>query len=441
MKNLRQRIYRKNVKMMACLAISLLLLAGCKEEQAHKPTAPNIPVSPDWQTSENSNEMGFYASKGISDEFETTEIGNGFFRVNVPVAGGYVLTYKTTLGTFHIVFETSDKALLTIGLHEGDKVEYASIQQAKLKVPTQYIQAHITGPVKVHSMPGDGNSQTWDSFIEELLNFLIELIKDWKPAPTVPVQLPPNVTPQKHECPLLQKAGGNTDEVHIVEMHAPAGTFEFSYETFTAKDDITVEYEGKPLFQTGCVGASGTETLQFEGKSTSITVRVDADCGGGEPNTEWNFTVDCPKQYAITFSARDFQLIDNLQFGHAFVQFEDPLTPLPQYFGFTPNQLNAATAFCQNVPAQVVDTVEDGAINFRVVLSRDEYNHALSAAKNWSGDYNLCHRNCVHYIISIAQSIRRLNVPVYSGWTRGVTSETPFYYVLDLSLANPQIAR
>ena len=302
MKRLRQKFFAGGgaTATISGLILASALIVGfmmsCNKDNSSKPTAPNIPVFPEEQSSENSNEMGFYATRGVSDVFETTEIGDGFFRVNVPIAGGYVLTYTTTLGTFHIVFEATDKALLTIGLLKGDKVESASIQQAKLKVPAQYMQ-YYSGPVNVYYKPDDGTSLNWESFIEVFLDLLIELIKNGQPTHPVPTPAPsPSIPTKTHECPLLQKAGGNTDEVHIVEMHQPAGTFEFSYETFTAEDSIVVEYEGKPLFQTGCVGANGTKTLEFEGKSTSITVRVDADCGGGEPNTEWNFTVNCPKQ-------------------------------------------------------------------------------------------------------------------------------------------------
>ena len=98
-------------------------------------------------------------------------------------------------------------------------------------------------------------------------------------------------------CDQTTEAGvGGQDETHEIEMGQTSGTFQFQYQTFTQQDQLIVTYEGSQLFDTGCVGASGTETLTFSGSSSKITVEVIADCTGNFPDTtEWNFTVFCPE--------------------------------------------------------------------------------------------------------------------------------------------------
>jgi hypothetical protein len=90
--------------------------------------------------------------------------------------------------------------------------------------------------------------------------------------------------------------GGDTPETHQVEMGTTAGTFQFDWDTASQKDRIVVSYQGSTLFDSGCVGSSGTEQLNFSGNSTKIQVQVFPNCEN--PNltgTVWQFTVHCPK--------------------------------------------------------------------------------------------------------------------------------------------------
>lgn len=97
-----------------------------------------------------------------------------------------------------------------------------------------------------------------------------------------------------NQCSTQQVAGADTPETRVIDLGKNHGTFQFDYETYSQKDRITVTYEGTTLFDTGCVGASGTKNLTYSGSSTSVTVTVQPNCAGGS-GTSWNFTVYCPK--------------------------------------------------------------------------------------------------------------------------------------------------
>lgn len=111
---------------------------------------------------------------------------------------------------------------------------------------------------------------------------------------------------QSHNCPLKQQAGKNVHETHEVDLFiTPPGTFNFSYDTFTARDRIIVTYERIVLLDTGCVGEKIEKNLLIlpenpnvdKGKraSSKIIVSVEPNCQGNENDTEWFFTVDCPR--------------------------------------------------------------------------------------------------------------------------------------------------
>ena len=290
------------------------LMMSCKDDDSSKPTAPNIPVFPEGQSSENSSEISFYSERG-DGEFGAA-VGNiSEFLIGVP-AGDYLLTYQTTLGTFHIVFRAKDSAILHIGLQPGDKVLNASLQKGTVITPSNKEQliAGIwpSGAVDLYYWPGSQPSEVPNLWMEwfkaELAQAIDMIISELVaqgikqlpfPQPSNPQPSQPSNSPQRHECPIKQAQGSDAPETHIVEMFQRAATFEFSWQTYSVKDEIVVEYEGKPLYQTGCVGSSGTQKIHFEGKSTEITVRVNPNCAG-ETGTVWDFTVECPKCYFAT---------------------------------------------------------------------------------------------------------------------------------------------
>lgn len=97
-----------------------------------------------------------------------------------------------------------------------------------------------------------------------------------------------------NKCSTQQVAGADTPETRVIDLGTNHGAFKFDWETYTQKDRITVSYEGKTLFDSGCVGANGTQNLSYSGTSTFVTVTVQPNCAGGS-GTAWNFTVYCPQ--------------------------------------------------------------------------------------------------------------------------------------------------
>ncbi len=78
-------------------------------------------------------------------------------------------------------------------------------------------------------------------------------------------------------------------------MGQSSGMVDFTYDTYSQEDRVLVSYEGVTLFDTGCVGATGTVPLTYNGTSTAITVEVQPNCASpGATGTSWDFSVTCP---------------------------------------------------------------------------------------------------------------------------------------------------
>ncbi len=95
-------------------------------------------------------------------------------------------------------------------------------------------------------------------------------------------------------CSTQQFEGGDIPETRFIDMGRTSGTFDFSYETYVIPDRIVVSYEGRALFDTGCVGAGDSTSLSYSGTSTLIRVEVQPNCEG-DTGTAWDFTVSCPR--------------------------------------------------------------------------------------------------------------------------------------------------
>jgi hypothetical protein len=105
---------------------------------------------------------------------------------------------------------------------------------------------------------------------------------------------PPTPPPPTIQCSVQHGGGDEVPKTAIVELAQPSGTFQFDYDTLTVPDQIIVRYEGNVLFDTGCVGASGSQSLTYSGTSTQVEVQVIPVCAG-DPDTEWYWTVHCPQ--------------------------------------------------------------------------------------------------------------------------------------------------
>ncbi|MBF0344255.1 MAG: VCBS repeat-containing protein [Nitrospirae bacterium] len=95
-------------------------------------------------------------------------------------------------------------------------------------------------------------------------------------------------------CATITKAGGDTPETFDFNMGANSGRFSLEYDTYFIEDEIVVMYEGKTLYDTGCVGKQDSVLISFSGSSPLITVFVNPNCSGGTSGTAWQFVVSCP---------------------------------------------------------------------------------------------------------------------------------------------------
>lgn len=140
-------------KLFGVIALLIFLAGGGALVSCHR-DEKNSPTTPDQNVTALSN---FYASESKADQFEATEIGKEYFRVNVGAPGDYLLTYRTTLGTFYLVFRTEKFALLTIGLNKDDEVFDAWIQSGQLTeqalAGTQNAKPLISGPITLFLKP------------------------------------------------------------------------------------------------------------------------------------------------------------------------------------------------------------------------------------------------------------------------------------------------
>ncbi len=107
---------------------------------------------------------------------------------------------------------------------------------------------------------------------------------------------PPVVADRTVQCNNTTQQGAEIAERVAVELGVRSGSFGFRYETFTFPDRMRVEYEGRTLFDTGCVGTNGerSRTISFSGSSSQVVIDVAPNCDGRNRSTGWNFTVVCP---------------------------------------------------------------------------------------------------------------------------------------------------
>lgn len=160
-------------------------------------------------------------------------------------------------------------------------------------------------------------------YIEGRFNFGIKMDRGWSVGEAVRVEwtLCPQIKPQLplREClvefvkPAMEigetvemgcdnfvRAGRDIViprlDTYIVEMGKPAGTFTLGYETYTEPDRLVIEYEGKTLLDTGCIGDSGNTQLSYSGRETKLKVSLYSRCDFVGPMvTDWDFSISCPQ--------------------------------------------------------------------------------------------------------------------------------------------------
>ncbi len=104
-------------------------------------------------------------------------------------------------------------------------------------------------------------------------------------------EAPAGTTP----CNAETHQGSNTPEVHSIYLGKKSGTFIFEYDTVAVPDRMQVVYEGRRLFDSGCVGTRGDRRvpISYSGNAEVVGIHVSPNCSGGT-FTSWSFTVHCP---------------------------------------------------------------------------------------------------------------------------------------------------
>ena len=92
------------------------------------------------------------------------------------------------------------------------------------------------------------------------------------------------------KCPTTQTSGGQGTTVLNIDMLRKSGTFPVEYQMYTIPDQLSVEYEGLPLLDTGLVSGYGSASVFFNGTSQKIKLTINAPFSG----TAWDVFVGCP---------------------------------------------------------------------------------------------------------------------------------------------------
>lgn len=107
----------------------------------------------------------------------------------------------------------------------------------------------------------------------------------------------PVVAPEQKKtgvCNIQYKSGANEPEQYTIDVQKKTGSLTFAYSTYTVKDRIHIYYNGTKVFDSGCVGSSGSQVLTLNGYSSVFTIIVDPRCDKDQSNTAWDFTMGCP---------------------------------------------------------------------------------------------------------------------------------------------------
>ena len=280
------------------LATALIagLMISCKEESS-KPTAPSIPVGPDWQTSENSNEMGFYSGKG-DGQFGAFVNDSSEFQISVP-AGDFLLTYVVNGATYYVAFRATEAAILHIGLHQGARVSKASIKKGRITSESQ--KKWQSNDVTLFAWP-DGPA--WNSVFESDGSAAITLIDNQQVAPDV-VTLP---EPQPAQNP--QPAANPTQPV-IMPTVTPIDTVSKPAESIELLD---------PTISTGVVVRTKDQEGGFvlggekdsEGHLKTVTDIVSIPDQGNQNNSLYTHLDYNQKEMTISSPNGQFAKVQNL---------------------------------------------------------------------------------------------------------------------------------
>ena len=93
------------------------------------------------------------------------------------------------------------------------------------------------------------------------------------------------------QCPSTQTSGGQGTSVLTIDQLRKSGTFPVSYNMYIIPDQLSIDYQGTRIFDTGgLVSGSGSANVVYSGTSKVIPVTIYAPKSG----TAWDVFVGCP---------------------------------------------------------------------------------------------------------------------------------------------------
>ena len=290
--------------LLLAIGMAFAWSVGCQKEDSSSSTSPaaNIPTFPGSESQPDRESFAaenFYASKNSDCQMGARPEKEAFV-VTVP-AGDFRITYTTWIGTFHVAARAEKCAKLTIGLSPCDEVKSVSIQRGA--IASVGCATWPSGPVTLYSWPCGGTAECSQVFTADA-SAPVTLLSGGgsavnplptcgrAPAPcqgnncggqTTPV---PSVTATP--VPLVCPGGKSVSEesyvprtdTYLVNLGKSSGTFRFYHETYIEPDRMVITYEGRTLFDSGCVGTDGRRlvNLTYAGQDTSVTLTVYSLC-------------------------------------------------------------------------------------------------------------------------------------------------------------------
>ena len=243
MAQLRQWLSQKaSTRLFRLIAIGLAgigLMMSCNEDNSSKPTASNIPMFPAGQSSENSEEMGFYSSNG-DGQFGAWAGDLAEFQIGVP-AGEYLLTYSSTVGTFYVAFRATNAAILHIGLLGNDRVASATIQKGK--ITNESVNTWGSNAVTLFAWPGSGVA--WNVVFQSDGSWPINLITGGQVASGVNKLSGPEGAPSSPTTTTTEPANTTTTQQNTTTTKQSTTTTTTSTSTTTTTTTTTeVNFSG-----------------------------------------------------------------------------------------------------------------------------------------------------------------------------------------------------
>ena len=242
MAQLRQWLSQKaSTRLFGLIAIGLAgigLMMSCNEDNSSKPTASNIPMFPEGQSSDNSEEMGFYSSNG-DGQFGAWAGDLAEFQIGVP-AGEYLLTYSSTVGTFYVAFRATNAAILHIGLLGNDRVASATIQKGK--ITNESVNKWGSNAVTLFAWPGSGVA--WNVVFQSDGSWPINLIVGGQVASGINKLSGPEGAPISPTTTTTEPATTTTTQQHTTTTKQSTTTTTTSTSTTTTTTTTQVDFSG-----------------------------------------------------------------------------------------------------------------------------------------------------------------------------------------------------